>query len=263
MARKPKKGPVEPSAPLWMVSYGDMTTLLLTFFILIVSMSSIEIIKFKRAMGSLQGDLGVLKHQPAVLREQNISQVKFRRSKEVTRQVEELKRKLGTIEGGEHVTVELTEQGIHFSLADPLLFDSGKADLKPGVGAVLDVLAEVIVDRSYEIRVEGHTDNVPIHTERFPSNWDLSAARALSVVEAFVRRGMPPWRFSAVGYGEWRPIFPNDRPEYRARNRRIEIWAAWAATSAWETSPAGVSGPEPWRGASGGSDDDGEGSGSG
>lgn len=110
------------------------------------------------------------------------------------------------------------------SLPDAVLFDSGRTDLKPGGATALTRVAEVLgsmPDRSFV--VAGHTDDVPIHTARFPSNWDLSAARAVEVVNDLIKQGMKPQRLAAAGYGEFDPIAPNDSPDNRAQNRRIEI----------------------------------------
>ena len=105
-----------------------------------------------------------------------------------------------------------------------MLFDFGKAAINPGGLDFLNKLAALIQKVPYPVRVEGHTDNVPIRTVRFPSNWELSIARAVSVVKYFAESGkINPQRLSAVGYGETRPLMPNDSTTNRARNRRVEI----------------------------------------
>lgn len=110
------------------------------------------------------------------------------------------------------------------SLPDAVLFDSGKTDIKAGGASALGRVAEVLgamTDRGFV--VAGHTDDVPIHTARFPSNWDLSTARAVEVVNYLVSKGMKPQALAAAGYGEFDPVGPNDSPEHKAQNRRIEI----------------------------------------
>jgi chemotaxis protein MotB len=110
------------------------------------------------------------------------------------------------------------------SLPDAVLFDSGRTDLKPGGAAALARVAEVLGamnDRSF--LVAGHTDDVPIHTARFPSNWELSTARAVEVVNYLVSKGMKPQALGAAGYSQFDPVEQNDTPEHKARNRRIEI----------------------------------------
>ncbi|MBK7857892.1 MAG: OmpA family protein [Archangiaceae bacterium] len=110
------------------------------------------------------------------------------------------------------------------SLPDAVLFDSGRTELKPSGSTALARVAEVLGalgDRNF--LVAGHTDDVPIHTARFPSNWDLSTARAVEVVNYLVSKGMRPQVLAAAGYGEFDPVAANDAPEHRAQNRRIEI----------------------------------------
>ena len=110
------------------------------------------------------------------------------------------------------------------ALESDVLFDSGKTSIKPAGQTALARVAQVlagITDRKYQ--VAGHTDDVPIHTARFPSNWELSTARAVEVVSFLISSGMKPQQLSGAGYGEFDPVTPNDTPENRARNRRIEI----------------------------------------
>jgi len=108
-------------------------------------------------------------------------------------------------------------------LLDRLLFESGSADLKPEAKAVLDTLAEILKFLPNKIRVEGHTDNRPINTVRFPSNWHLSVARALNTAYYLMGKGVPPEKISIVGHSEYKPIAPNDTEENRAKNRRVDI----------------------------------------
>ncbi|MCX7910505.1 MAG: OmpA family protein, partial [Endomicrobia bacterium] len=105
----------------------------------------------------------------------------------------------------------------------PVLFDIGKAELKDTALSVLSEVAESLKPVSNEIVVEGHTDNLPIYGGRYRSNWELSAARAFSVRDYLIKQGIDERRISCVGYGEYRPVAPNDTEENRAKNRRIEI----------------------------------------
>jgi chemotaxis protein MotB len=126
----------------------------------------------------------------------------------------------------EAIKVQVTESGIAIKIADPVGFDVGRAEIKPGLYSTLSDIANVInAAPTSNIRVEGHTDNVPIHTAQFPSNWELSAARALNVVRFMSQRGgIEPSRLSAIGYGEHRPVVSNATPDGRRTNRRIEIF---------------------------------------
>ena len=123
----------------------------------------------------------------------------------------------------QRITVVTIKEGVVLKLPGKVLFDLGKAELKPEAKRTLDKIIPLLKSYSYGIQVEGHTDNLPIHTKRFRSNWELSAARAISVVKYLMQNGISQQRLSALGYGEHRPIVPNDTPEHRALNRRIEI----------------------------------------
>jgi chemotaxis protein MotB len=124
------------------------------------------------------------------------------------------------------IKVKVTESGVAIKIADPIGFDLGDADVKPELIATLVEISKII-NRTpgTKIRVEGHTDDTPIHTLKYPSNWELSAARALNVVKFFAENGgIDPSTLSAVGYGEFRPLLPNTSKESRQVNRRIEIY---------------------------------------
>lgn len=117
----------------------------------------------------------------------------------------------------------MNPEGVTLRLDESLLFDSGRAQLTESGREVLQALDEVVLDFDGEISVEGHTDNVPINTQRFPSNWELSSARAISVVRFLQRQGVDPSRLRAVGYADSRPLANNDTAAGRAANRRVEL----------------------------------------
>jgi len=225
MARK-KTEDVEEGAPQWVLTYGDMMSLLLTFFILLVSFSTIQETKYEQAAGSLRSAFGGM---PKISGSSRIaSSLKGQRgnSDEMIEEVQEMKKAIADKQMQEQIKVTLTEKGAHIVIADPLLFDLGKANLKPQAKDALDIVAALITrSPNTEIIVEGHTDNWPIATSEFPSNWELSAARALAVVKYFaLRKGFDPARFAATGYGEYHPVKSNDTPENRTKNRRVEIF---------------------------------------
>ncbi|RMD71483.1 MAG: flagellar motor protein MotD [Gammaproteobacteria bacterium] len=112
---------------------------------------------------------------------------------------------------------------VEVEIKDRILFPSGSAELAPKALPVLEQIAEILKRFPNPIQVEGHTDNRPIHTRIFPSNWELSAARAASVVRFFVEKGIAPERLAAVGYGEYRPVADNSTPEGRQQNRRVVL----------------------------------------
>jgi len=133
---------------------------------------------------------------------------------------------LGTLltESKGSITIKRDTRGVIISVADKYFFESGSADLKEDSKRVLDKIAVALLKYPNMIRIEGHTDNVPIHNEKFPSNWELSAARAINVAKYFINNhNIQPERISTVGYSEYRPIASNNTPEGRAKNRRVDI----------------------------------------
>lgn len=221
------------SADLWLVTYSDMVTLLLAFFVLMLSFSTVDVERFQRTILSLQQALGILTGGRTVVSEPEMDMgglMKDRRHLESvqTQQLLSVKTRIQQLlEGAEldgDVDFSLTERGLALSFADQVLFPSGRADLRPEAREILDVVIPVLEDIPNLLRVEGHTDNVPINTPRFPSNWELSAARATNVLRYFLANGgMRPVRLSAAGYGEYRPVASNETVEGRARNRRVDV----------------------------------------
>ncbi len=232
MPKKCKCPPEELGIPGWVVTYGDMMSLLLTFFILLISFSTIQETKFKEAMESLQGALGVLEEYPTMIEQPNvlIPQPRQTDNSEIYYQVRQLEQFLLKENLDQAVRVEVTDDGIKLSIVDSVLFASAKADLQATALDLLDRIAVMVDGVGQEVTVSGHTDSVPINTPRFPSNWELSAARAISVARRFQDLGIAPERISATGFGEWRPIDDNDTSQGRAANRRVEIFLKTAKT---------------------------------
>ena len=115
-------------------------------------------------------------------------------------------------------------EGLIMRLSEHALFDQGSADISAEALPLLDKIGAIISKTAYLIRIEGHTDNLPIHTELFPSNWELSTARAVNVLRYFIKNhNIDPQRLAAEGFGEFHPLVANDSPENRAKNRRVEI----------------------------------------
>ena len=115
-------------------------------------------------------------------------------------------------------------EGLVMRLSEHALFKSGVASISPTALPLLEKIGMIVADTSYFIQIEGHTDNVPIHTAIFPSNWELSTARAVNVLRYFIERhGIDSQRLVAEGFGEYRPLVPNDTPKNRSKNRRVEV----------------------------------------
>lgn len=141
---------------------------------------------------------------------------------------------------GQDVDVSVVKGRVNLRVKDNILFSSGDAALSPTGQSLIDRLAERLKSGSYPISVQGHTDDRPIHTTQYPSNWELSAARAASVVQQLIAQGVQPDRLSAVGYADTRPIAPNGTPTGRAENRRVDLELQLPAPTAPTRPPAGT-----------------------
>jgi len=232
-----EKKPEEPKAglPEWLATYGDLVTLLMCFFVLLFAFSSIDAQKFEAVMQSFQGSTGILPggktlaDGPLVFN--GMPEAQTTESPEESQKLEALKEQveqyLQQNNLQENIQVELDARGLLLRFKDNILFDSGKAELKTEALTILDYLGGLLSKPEFAeryIRVEGHTDNVPISTSRFPSNWELSASRAASVIRHYIEKnGIRPDRFTASGYGEYYPVADNATAEGRALNRRVDI----------------------------------------
>jgi chemotaxis protein MotB len=233
----------------WLVSYADFITLLFAFFVVLYGMSAVDAKKMKQVAASFQqafniietGSFGTI---PAIEVEftHGLSEVLSMPSDPAVglngifqKEREELQNLEQTIHAAlqassldapliEMVHVYIDEKGLVISLSAKYFFDSGKATLRPEVLPIIDQIAGVLQPLKREIRIEGHTDDMPIQTTIYPSNWELSAARATYVIKYLVDKfGFAPQRLSAVGYGEFRPLASNATEAGRARNRRVDI----------------------------------------
>ncbi|MFC1732797.1 flagellar motor protein MotB [candidate division KSB1 bacterium] len=236
----PKKKPEEcppKGSPAYMTTYGDMMTLLLTFFVLLLSFSSMQEAKFRRAIGSLKGALGVLPHEQSVIIPQYIpipSLTNLQES-EVQESIVELEQASSELDISEAVRLEFEEEGIHITLSDSVVFDTGQARLKPGIVRVLNAIAELAQGWDNTILIEGHTDNVPIRTPQYPSNWYLSSARAIAILNHFRDKGLDERDMIAIGRAEFSPIDTNETAVGRARNRRVEIFIQYEGSQGGPT----------------------------
>ncbi len=228
--RKRKKSEDHPKGvPGWMVTYGDMMTLLLCFFILLFSFSTLDVVKFRDVIIELQGAFGVLSGGPMVL---NLGDIPAKQltenltaSHSSLNQVQEsIQEAVEEAELEGSVETEINERGLVIRFTDTVLFDLGKAELKSEAIPVLEAVAAEIREIQNQIAVEGHTDPTPIHTVQFPSNWWLSTGRACTILQWFLEEGgIPPDRMTASGYAYYRPVAPNNTPENRTRNRRVDV----------------------------------------
>ncbi len=222
-------------APAWMVTYADLMSLLFALFVLLLSFSEVNDDSFKKNAGPmreafnqnadfqtdeqsyLSGGRGLLQGVKSVPMDVPES--------EAVREamVASLRRSLQADLANKMVELEETNNGIIVRFPSETAFQSGGAELAPAAFASLDKIIPILKRTPGDIKVGGHTDNVPISTLQFRSNWDLSAARATSVVHYFLRKGLSKKRLTSQGYADSRPLVENKTPEARARNRRVEI----------------------------------------
>jgi len=222
----------------WMVTFSDLLMLLLTFFVMLLTMSSMDKRKLKEIFMYLKEAAGVLElagtrgisDLSSFVKEFNKTHTSYKIDERMFKDLfipllkpdEETEQTLKDL--SELVTITDDERGIVFSFQEKILFDSGKATIKDEGYAVLGLIAAAIDACPNDILIMGHTDNIPIHAGVFQSNWELSTYRGLSVLEYFVeQKEFPPSRFSVGGYGPSRPLYPNDTERTRALNRRVEI----------------------------------------
>jgi len=206
-------------------------TLLMTFFVLLYSMSTIDAQKFKAAVTSLRENMGILSGGKTVTTEQPLaesgsmgSEITPSMRKNLTVARQEIQQYVQEKNLQEQVNMEMTQRGLVVRFTGQILFELGEAEIKNEGRDVLDKVATVLKQMPNNVMIEGHTDNLPIDTEEFPSNWELSTARATEVIKYFIENpGISPERLSAAGYSKYRPIKPNTSPENRALNRRIEV----------------------------------------
>ncbi|GAB4321757.1 MAG: flagellar motor protein MotB [Candidatus Zixiibacteriota bacterium] len=222
-------------APSWIVTFADMMSLLLCFFVLLLSFSAIDAEKFRAAAESLREALrfsggaieSVAKPQGSIsanLRSQGqphkTVDEELERLKLAQNEIDEYIEKAGL---ADHVQTSIVGSRLKVVNSNPLNFAPGKAELLESSQQYLDALIPVLQRFDFMIHVEGHTDDRPIETMEFKSNWELSAARAANFVRYLEDHGADPKHLAVIGYGPHRPIAPNDTEENRAKNRRIEI----------------------------------------
>jgi chemotaxis protein MotB len=207
----------------WLLTYADLITLLLGLFVILYAMSKIDAGKYAEIVSALGGVFGspqgVLVGQNGLL-EQPLTSLQSERK----RVAGEIRSALALDTNPTPIQVTENERGVTVHIMEELLFPSGRAEIKPSSYAAIDTLARILRRLPNDLRVEGHTDNVPISTPQFPSNWHLSVGRAVAVGYYLItQHGLVAERVSVVGYSEYRPLVDNDTPEHRALNRRVDI----------------------------------------
>ncbi|MFO7599530.1 MAG: flagellar motor protein MotB [Candidatus Desulfacyla sp.] len=225
--RNTRKRSGEASGPGWEVVYTGFILIMLCFFIMLCSFSTIEkskvehfVASFTRAVSPMPGgvkvrDGGQARHSlPDIAYDQGEMALVFQ-------ELQDAVEKLGL---SEDVSFSFLRNGLVARLADKAVFNLGVAEISQDAFPLLDKIGAIISKGSYSVEIRGHTDALPIHTHRFPSNWELSTARAVNVLRYFLEiPGISAERLSAAGFGEFQPVVPNESPELRAKNRRVEF----------------------------------------
>jgi len=223
-----KKCPECRGAPEYMLTYGDMMTLLLTFFVLLVSFSSIsQEAKLRRAVGSLRGSLGAMPYEQTIINPEilPIPSLSNLQEAELAESLVELAEATSEQAVAEAIKLEKTEEGIKITIPDTVIFDSGRARLKDPVLPVLTAIAKLAQGWPNTVIIEGHTDADPLGpTAEFRDNTELSFYRANEVLQYFSYHGLDKKHMIPVARGEYEPIDTNDTPEGKAHNRRVEIF---------------------------------------
>ena len=239
--------PEEAGAPAWMATFGDMMSLLLTFFVLLLSFAQMDVVKFRDMMGSIRDAFGVQFEHPGEYEGRTTSVVELSKQEatdtiavietkaqwqpadeaaaKIDQEIaEELERAIAEngLEG--EAGVDIDGRGVVLRLSGQLLFAPASDELLPEARPLLDGVAALARDFPRDLAIEGHTDDLPISTQRFPSNWHLSAGRAIAALRYLAEKGhVDPRRLSGAGFGAMLPRVPNDSATHRAQNRRIEF----------------------------------------
>jgi chemotaxis protein MotB len=250
MARRGKKHEEHENHERWLVSYADFITLLFAFFVVMYAISSINEGKYKVLSDSIveafknaptsekiiyvqapmpQGSVERSKPIPQIVpmqvdaAQQAVEQKKKERRENMKSVATDVLKVMEPLVQGGQVKVTESNRGISIEINASLLFDTAKAELNKDSISVLTAVAKVLASDNHQIQVEGHTDNLPIKSPVFPSNWELSSARASSVIRLFMDNGVSGDRMVAIGYADYRPVDDNATPEGRARNRRVTV----------------------------------------
>jgi chemotaxis protein MotB len=239
MARRKREEEHE-SHDRWLVSYADFMTLLFAFFVVMYALSTVNEGKYRilsNAMvsafhnapinvsstlaGAVLPPVAVLQKTSTAAKAQD--EVKQKRRDKMRSVAKDILRVMAPLIEQGKVRVLETSRGVTIEINDSILFSPGQSLLQPALIKAMRSIAEVLVPTDFPITIEGHTDNVPINTAQFPSNWELSAVRATTVLRLFADSGVAADRLTAIGYADTRPVEPNLMADGRARNRRVSI----------------------------------------
>jgi chemotaxis protein MotB len=231
--------PAEEEEDGFMVSYSALMILLLTFMILMVTLANFKEPRFRKAIGSVRGAFSFLPYaggdnptelgSPGFLPEEVLARATSDEQADDAYEeiVNELKAKARAgAPGLPGLVVEERDEGLAIEVSEELMFERGRAELKPDALPMMALVARAVAARPGKVSVIGNTCDLPISTAEFPSNWELSIIRAVNVVHYLERLGVSPEALFAIGLADQQPIVPNDDEQSRRRNRRVEIYIA-------------------------------------
>lgn len=215
----------------WLATYGDLVTLLLCFFILLYSMSNVDSRKFKALKDSLN-QIGIMDQSGRItpnVGDSIANMDALQATQEMGNIYLEVKKLIDEKGLDKQISIDNYKNGVLLRFDDELLFDSGQAVLRTNSKAFLSQMAQILKKYNKDIKIEGHTDNIPIKNNEYKSNWELSAQRAVNVVKLLTEElpkdeRLDPKKFEVSGYGEHHPITSNESEKNRQKNRRIEIF---------------------------------------
>lgn len=249
LARKKKEQPAAPGSPAWMATFADLVTLLMCFFVLLYSMSSIDTAKLQAMAAGMKGEKSLIQsaetnsllemmgnglvqmpdpvEQSETKKEDVIIDEEYKdMESEVNDMYTDFKAYIEAKKLGNKIELKKNPSNIEIIIKDNILYDKGKDNIRAEAIPILDSIADLISAKyqNSQIEITGHTDSDPINVPRFPDNWFLSSARAIVVGKYLMNeKNFSPLRISAVGRGEFNPIAPNDTEENKSKNRRVEI----------------------------------------
>lgn len=231
--KRKKRSITEEKGGNWLTTYGDMVTLILTFFVLLYSFSTLDVVKFQKMIFSFRGAIGVIDGGKTFEEDKAVFAGKTMtdsgQSRQQTPDILRVAQKIQAIvhdEGLEkEVTVTVDQRGVVVSIAEGLLFASGQYEISAGGEKVLAILGMILEEIPNSVSVEGHTDSMPLSRNgMIKDNWALSSLRAARIASFFaLKTGISPQRIQAVGYGSTRPLMPNDSDRNRRINRRADV----------------------------------------
>ncbi len=224
MAKKKHKHAEHENLERWLISYADFITLLFAVFVALWALkrdnppTQSVIDGIKRAFNAF-GEKTAAQDVKVAITNTGAAEAIFTVEPMYQSIIDAVKKA-----GVKGVSVHKVDRGVIIRIPDEALFEVGKAEIRENFKGTLDKTAEILREMPNQIQIEGHTDNIPIKTALYPSNWELSTARATALLRHFMERGkIPPTKFAVSGYAEYQPITSNDTPEGRAKNRRVDI----------------------------------------